>query len=161
MSNYINGNILDVKNSIIFQVVNCQGIMGGGLAFSIIKKWPEVYSGYIDKIRFYKKDYESAYGAFHTSFLLGEINYTKVSDDNIVLNLFAQDNIGTKNRQLCYKSFLECLHKFETQKEFFSDLQNKKLCFPYKIGCGLAGGDWNIVEKLIIKRFPDCLIYKI
>ena len=27
--------------------------------------------------------------------------------------------------------------------------------FPYKIGCGLAGGDWNVVESIINEIFKD------
>ena len=35
---------------------------------------------------------------------------------------------------------------------------------PYNIGCGLAGGDWNIVSKMIEEIFGqssiDCVLYK-
>lgn len=32
----------------------------------------------------------------------------------------------------------------------------KSVAFPYGIGCGLAGGDWSTVEKLIVQNLPDC-----
>ncbi len=31
----------------------------------------------------------------------------------------------------------------------------KSVGFPYKIGCDLAGGDWDIVSKIIEKYFLD------
>jgi len=31
---------------------------------------------------------------------------------------------------------------------------------PYKIGCDLAGGDWNIIEKIIEEDFPDAIIVR-
>ena len=36
--------------------------------------------------------------------------------------------------------------------------------FPYKIGCGLAGGDWNIVYNIIEEEFSgnyNVKIYKL
>ena len=33
---------------------------------------------------------------------------------------------------------------------------DKSVAFPHGIGCGLAGGDWGTVEKMIIRNLPDC-----
>lgn len=38
--------------------------------------------------------------------------------------------------------------------KYFSEIINSlNIGFPYKIGCGLAGGDWNIVSKIIEETF--------
>lgn len=29
------------------------------------------------------------------------------------------------------------------------------VCMPYKIGCGIANGDWETVENIIAKVFED------
>ena len=42
----IEGNILDYDKDIIVQQVNCQGVMGGGLAKQILMKYPEVPKEY-------------------------------------------------------------------------------------------------------------------
>lgn len=31
--------------------------------------------------------------------------------------------------------------------------KNETVAFPYKIGCGSAGGDWNVVEDIIKRTF--------
>lgn len=38
----IEGNILDYKEDIIVQQVNCRGVMGSGLAKQIMNKYPSV-----------------------------------------------------------------------------------------------------------------------
>lgn len=40
---------------------------------------------------------------------------------------------------------------------------NKSVAIPYGIGCGLAGGDWNIISELIDSIFSDykVTIYKL
>lgn len=42
----IEGNILDCDKDIIVQQVNCQGVMGGGLAKQILMRYPEVPKEY-------------------------------------------------------------------------------------------------------------------
>ena len=32
---------------------------------------------------------------------------------------------------------------------------NKKVGFPYKIGCGLAGGDWDTIIRIIEEELGD------
>ena len=39
-----------------------------------------------------------------------------------------------------------------TVQESFSE---SSVGFPYKIGCGLGGGNWNIVSKIIEEEFSD------
>jgi len=158
----VNQNILDVYNSIIFQVVNCKGVQGAGLARQIRNEWPEVYSSYIDKIKGLERYYMKQYNTFDSSFCLGEVNWIRVTDDNIIVNLFAQDDYGTEKRQLCYKSLINSLLNFKTQREEIGgEFLNKNLCFPWQIGCGLAGGNFSVVEKIINGIFPEAIFYKL
>lgn len=32
----------------------------------------------------------------------------------------------------------------------------KRVALPYKFGCGLAGGDWDIIFSIIKKEFCNC-----
>ena len=36
-----------------------------------------------------------------------------------------------------------------------SKYHNKSFAFPYGFGCGLANGDWNIVENMLNTYFGD------
>ena len=42
----VNGNILEATEDIICHQVNCQGVMGSGLAKQIRSKWPSVFADY-------------------------------------------------------------------------------------------------------------------
>lgn len=41
-----------------------------------------------------------------------------------------------------------------TIKDMAKDL-NLSVCMPYNIGCGIADGEWEIVEKIITDVFDD------
>ena len=47
MIKIVEGNILDATEDVMVHQVNCIGIMGGGLALEIRKKYPEVYYSYL------------------------------------------------------------------------------------------------------------------
>ena len=63
-----------------------------------------------------------------------------------------------------YKAFNKCC---KVLKNFIEEYKLNKdditIGFPYKIGCGLAGGDWNIVYNIIEDEFKDynIKIYKL
>ncbi|WP_406590240.1 hypothetical protein [Bacillus atrophaeus] len=46
MIKIVKGNIIDATEDIIVQQVNCKGVMGAGLAKSILKKYPNLKSEY-------------------------------------------------------------------------------------------------------------------
>ena len=46
MIRYIAGDILNSNEDIIVQQVNCQNVMGSGLAKAIYTKWPVEQTGY-------------------------------------------------------------------------------------------------------------------
>lgn len=148
----IKGNILDMKNGLIIQQVNCKGVMGAGLAKQIRNKWDIVYHDYIKHIELYRN---KNWG------LLGSINSTTVEHGVTVYNFFSQDTYGRIGRHTNYKAFEDCLHKlikrFENSKV---DPKDFNVYFPYGIGCGLAGGDWNVISSLIEKYFPNAIIVK-
>ena len=41
--------------------------------------------------------------------------------------------------------FENCLHEISK----IDDIQNKTISMPFRIGCGVAGGDWTIYYNLI------------
>ena len=43
---YKNGNLLDAQTAVIAHQVNCQGVMGSGVAKQIRDKWTNVYTAY-------------------------------------------------------------------------------------------------------------------
>ncbi|CAF1813878.1 Macro domain-containing protein [Bacillus subtilis] len=157
MIKIVKGNILDASEDIIVQQVNCKGVMGAGLAKAILNKYPNV-----------KKEYQS-FRNFNLNKgltdkdLLGLVNYVRVSDVKVIANIFGQVNIK-KNRfdNTVYTKTDALTRGLKEVKELSKQL-NKSVAIPYGIGCGLAGGDWNIISELIESIFSDykVTIYKL
>jgi O-acetyl-ADP-ribose deacetylase (regulator of RNase III) len=68
----------------------------------------------------------------------------------IIANLFGQYNYG-KGVQVDYEALENSL--MELKK--FAKENNLSVGIPYKIGCGLAGGDWKRTKSIIEKIFKD------
>ncbi len=62
MINEIHGDVLNTVDSIIIHCVNCQGVMGGGIAAQIKRRYPEAYD-------VYKETYENGL------LVLGSVSY--------------------------------------------------------------------------------------
>ncbi len=148
----INKDILTVDKGVIIHSVNCIGGVGG-LAGAIARKWPinaEKYRAHVE--------YQEL-----PTMLLGSVFEVSVAHNVIVANLFGQNNVGTKERQTEYSALISGFRKIN-QTFFVGDdfLEGKDSGFritlsdiyiPYKIGCGLGGANWNIVEEIIHKTF--------
>lgn len=65
----------------------------------------------------------------------------------LIANLYGQDDYGKKGLYTDYAALEQAM----TEIRGFLDVREKHetVAFPYKIGCGSAGGDWEIVEEMI------------
>ncbi|AMR46943.1 macro domain-containing protein [Bacillus mojavensis] len=157
MIRIVKGNILDASEDIIVQQVNCKGVMGAGLAKAILSKYPNV-----------KKEYQS-FRNFNLNKgltdkdLLGLVNYVRVSDVKVIANVFGQVNIKKNRFDKTVYTKTEALTRGLKEVKELSKQLNKSVAIPYGIGCGLAGGDWNIISELIDSIFSDykVTIYKL
>lgn len=148
---YKKGNLLESNCDIICHQVNCQRAMGRGIAGQIRQKWPKVYEDYC-----YNIDYMYGNGlARYSSDLLGMITWTELEDNKYIMNLFSQDEYYPRDKcHTNYEAFARCckaLKNFIT--EYNLDKSKTIIGFPHKIGCGLAGGNWDIVSTIIEREF--------
>lgn len=141
MISIINGNIFNSNADIICHQVNCKGVMNSGLAKEMRNIYPEVYREYV-------KTCDEYY--YNQELLLGKILYVNFSNVQIA-NLFAQCDYGRDKQYTDYNSLAKCLKLLYMQ----NNTNCKSIAFPYKIGCGLGGGDWNIVFEMIERAFKD------
>lgn len=135
-------SIIEVKGGIILQQVNCQGVMGSGVAAAIRSKWPNVFDDY--------KAHCSAYR--RPSDMLGSINVSEVEEGLFVVNLFGQLNYGrdVTTRYTSYDALDEALSR--TRRWMIEhDLDSSSVHHP-AIGSGLGGGHWPTVASLIHQR---------
>lgn len=142
MVTFVDGNIFDGLCDVICHQVNCQGVMGSGIAKEIRERFPEVYETF-------RKQYNSKENK------LGNIDIVDICNSKrFVVNMYSQDNYLPRGiRHTDYEAFQSCLMKI---KKFFNQKRHDiSIGFPYKIGCGLGGGDWNIIKDLIENTFRD------
>ena len=140
----IKGNLLNQKEGILLHQVNCRGVMGAGIAKQIRSLYPQHY---IDYKRALAKEINSQQK-------LGDIVVTRVSPTLTIVGLFAQDGYGRNKQHTNYKALEQCLIKV-------AQLNVQPIYAPYKIGCGLGGGDWEIVQQLFKKQLPQTIFVKI
>jgi len=140
---HIKCDLLTANVEVIAHCANCFCNFGSGIAKQIKEKYPEMYS--VD-CRTIKGDKNK----------LGTISFTKIQDINslalVGVNLYGQYNYGTSSRKLNYEAIytsLERLKNLMLEKGWLS------VGFPYKMGCALAGGNWDIVYKMIEVIFKD------
>lgn len=129
----ITGDLLTAKG-IIVHGCNCQGVMGSGVARQIRAKWPAVYDSYKERER-------------DMALYLGNAQMVRVEPDVWVVNAMTQEFYGRDGeRYVSYEAVKEAFTRIKPWATILSVPVN----FPL-IGCGLAGGSWEIVG-LIIKE---------
>lgn len=135
----INGNILDVKHGVIIHQVNCKRVMGAGLALQIRRRYPEHYTDFIVKEP-----------------KLGDIVVTYVNSNLYIIGVYGQEGYGRTGIYTDYEALRAGLAKVGQ----FADKKNLPVYLPYGIGCGLAGGSWGQVSKIIESTLPNCILVK-
>lgn len=129
----IQQDILAVTHGTIGHQVNCQGVMGAGLAYRMRSKYSGLYHSY-------RSYHAKAAEAGDISQLLGKVQPFKVNENLTILNLFGQLWHGTDRRHTDYKALATIAKKMRGR-----DITPY---LPYKMGCGLGGGDWDIVQDI-------------
>lgn len=124
---YKTGDILNSTENIICHQVNEDGLMGGGLALQIARTYPCVEREYKE----FCKQFEKA--------LYGQYQVVNIRDRKYIANCFTQRKYVTNIDDLkkVFRGLLESCK-----------LNNFTIAVPYKYGCGIANGDWNIVSKI-------------
>lgn len=147
MVEYKIGNLLDAPVNYICHQVNCQGRMGSGIAKQIRERWPRVYDEYC-------KWYDSC------DAMLGHIQTIHIDNGPSVINMAAQLFYGYDGRRYTsYDAFWSCLGEIKAIAP-----KGSKIGFPYKIGCGLGGANWQVISTMIIEvlgKDYDVYIYSL
>ena len=142
MIKHIKCDIFESGADVILHQVNCQGVMGSGVAKQVREKFPNVYKSYKTMCD----------GMKDRTHLLGMAQCVRVNSGQYIVNLFAQDNYGYDGKCYTdYKALKKCLQGVRNYPMF----DNQTVAIPYKIGCDRGGGDWNVVYKMIEDVFSD------
>lgn len=138
---------------IIAHVVNDLPAWGAGFVLAVSKRWPQPRQRYFDWAR-----------QRPSSFLLGSVDLVPVEPELWVANMLAQHGIrprrgpGVHGPLVQYDALRQCLYELSWQAK----IQRASVHMP-RIGCGLAGGEWSIVEGIIdsalVARGIDVVVY--
>lgn len=140
MIKHVKCDIFESGADVILHQVNCQGVMGSGIAKQVKEKYPMCFANYkkiCDAFNDKKK-------------LLGMVQCVLIDNEKFICNMFAQENFGYDGK--CYTDYnalKECLE----QVRDYSIFDNKIIAIPYLMGCHRGGGDWNVVYKMIEEIF--------
>lgn len=135
------GDLLKSDVQIKVHQTNCYGVMGAGIAKQIKTQYPEVFEKYSECCS--KRTPEE---------LFGGIQILPPNNGDYICNLFGQKGFGRNFVQTDYKKFEQGLYLLN---KYVKEHNISSIGFPKLIGCGLAGGDWNIVFGLINKYFGE------
>lgn len=138
----IERNLFESGADIILHQVNCQGVMGSGVARQVRERYPWVFAEY--------RDFCNSVESRDSSVLLGTCQLVYVDETHMVGNLFAQNHFGYDGK--CYTDYgalRSCLTRAAMRAS------GKTIAIPYLMGCHRGGGDWNVVEKMIHEVFDD------
>lgn len=141
MIHHVKGNLLDGNCTYFCHQVNCCGVMGSGIAKQIRDRWPEVYGYYLGR-------YCQMLKLGDPDDMLGSIDVISLENDTLerkVINVYGQSSFGRDHiRYTSYDAFEHALWEIAVTVPIGS-----MIGFPKGIGCGLGGGDWNIILRMI------------
>jgi len=126
--------------NVIVHIANLYHTFGAGIAKQIADKYPEAFEA----------DKKTPHG---NNSKLGSFSFAKTDDGKTVINGYAMEGLGVGKRQTNYEAIYRILETIHDQV-----LDSKKALvvgIPKFLGCGLAGGDWKIVNAMIESIFLD------
>ena len=120
---------------ILLQVVNDKAITwGAGFAVGLKKRWPSAQKQFTEWATSHRRE-----------FRLGAVHFTNIRDDLILASLVAQHGYGESVKpRLRYAALEECLKKVAATAK-----QHSATIHSPRIGAGLAGGAWSIIEEIL------------
>jgi O-acetyl-ADP-ribose deacetylase (regulator of RNase III) len=111
---------------------------GAGFARAVQKKWPIV-----------QQDFEVWAKRNRAQFELGNIDVTRIEESLLAVKMISQHGYGpSPTPRIRYQALEFCLKKLAEEA-----IRLKASVHMPRIGCGEAGGSWEIVGELI----EDCL----
>jgi len=142
--NYVTGDATQPVSTpaIIAHICNNRGGWGAGFTGALSKRWPRA-----------EEYYRHCWGE-KLEHSLGHVQIVRISPDIIVANMIAQDGYSRPGKPAIRYSALEnCLDKVRGCALYIRYIQ-WSVHMP-RIGTGLAGGDWAVIEPMIVRELCE------
>lgn len=139
---YKTGNLLDAQTDVIAHQVNCQGVMGSGVAKYIREKWANVF-----------EEYKKYCNDIYSHQVFGSCLLVDINNEQCVANLFGQFRYGRDGKRYTnYEALYKSLERLVAQ---MVSTNKKSVAFPYKMSSDRGGANWNVVLAMIESVFKD------
>lgn len=142
---YLEGDVtspIGLGNKMIIHICNNIGKWGKGFVLSLTKKWKQPQKAYLEL----------------DEYCLGFVQFIKINDKLTICNMIAQNGIKTKysrkKRFVDYEALKKCLKKVNK----LCEKNNFTIHMP-RIGVGLGGGEWRVIENIINNELPKISVY--
>ena len=142
--NYVTGDATNPQGNgkkVIAHCCNDIGAWGAGFVIALSRKWETPESSY----RNWSKEGRSG------GFSLGKMQLVQVEENTYVANIIGQSGIGPMhgNPPIRYNAIREGLRSLRDECG-----SNTSVHMP-RMGCGLAGGSWDKIEKIVIEELVE------
>ena len=130
----ITGDITAIDDGIIIHQVNCQGVMGAGVAKSLRALYPRIFD-----------EYKHALDTYGKQKMFGLVQNVPVTPTLTIVNAFTQFSYGNpKKTGVVYTDVnkLVTAIKFTCRKN-----PGTPVYIPFGIGAGFGGADWNDIAS--------------
>ena len=130
-------------NKIIAHVCNDIGAWGAGFVLAISKRWPQPKTEYLKEKQLH-------------GLTLGTVGFVQVEENTWVANMIAQRDIRSHDGvpPIRYDALKLCLAAVAIHAR-----ELKAIVHMPRIGCGLAGGKWELIEPLIREALKDVQVF--
>ena len=130
----------NAEEQLIAHGCNAQGVMRSGVAAAVRQFWPEAFDVYERQDNMYV-------------LAMGSVIYAEARG-KIIANCITQQYYGRDNRKyVSYDAVRSCLDTLNQDME----AENIYSIAMPKIGAGLGGGDWEIIQQIIKDEFDDAV----
>lgn len=144
----IEGDLLETEIQVIAQQCNCITKTGRGLALKIKRRfpWADFYS---------QRTEPSRLGTI-------ELRGSSLRRERYVVGMYAQwypgraKSRGRDTSEERHRHFQSCLNRITRLRGL------REVAFPFRIGCGMAGGEWEIYRAMIVRwasLHPEIEVY--
>jgi len=135
---YLRGDATQVRgtgHNILTQIVNDKAQnWGGGLSLAVRRKWPQA-----------QKEFTDWFANHANSPRLGKVHFAAVTDELTIASIVAQAGYGDSTRpRIRYRALEHGLSEVGQRAEKMNASVHMS-----RLGCGEAGGNWNIVGELV------------